>query len=210
MGKGRLSDKPVFIGLAGTLNAGKDALSDVLESDYGFLHVSTSDMLREIKRREFGDAKEALLLRNDPFINDLRKKRGPGFLIEIIHKEWESQKDQHPGGYVASGIRAIGEAEAVVDHGGFVVFVDADVGVRHKRAISRRRDANDEITLEQFIAMEQSEIDVDPDDRNVQNLGAMKSMANLVIDNNQPSVEEFELHAIHELQSYLNSPRKQN
>jgi len=199
-----LNKRPLIIGLAGTLNAGKDSLAEYLAEKFGFLHVSTGDMVREMKRREFGaDSPKALLLRNDPYINRLREERGPGFLIDAINEDWAREKDKYPGGVVASGMRAIGEAETIIRLGGIIVFVDADSRIRYKRAIARDRDANDEMTYDEFMDTERSEIDVDPNDKSVQNLVAMKDMANLVIQNNQDSVESFQKAAVDALKHYL-------
>lgn len=203
---------PLFIGLAGTLNAGKDSLGEALARDYGFMHVSTGDMIRLMKKREFGeDSPQALLLRNDPYINNLRAEKGPGFLIEAIYEDWERQKDTYPGGFVASGMRAIGEAEAIQKLKGIIVFVDADPKVRYARAIARSRDANDKgRTFEEFIAQEQSEINVDPDDKNVQNLPAMKRMADIVIENDTTTIEDFQAQAISAIQKFVKKAGSSN
>ena len=199
-----LNDKPVFIGLAGTLNAGKDSFGEILANDYGFLHMSTSDMIRLMKKREFGDAPAALLLRNDPYINNLCSERGPGFLVQAVHDDWIKNKNKFSGGYVASAIRAIGEAEKVKELGGIIIFVDADPVVRYGRSQKRGRDANEKgKTFEEFIATEQSEIDVDPNDKSVQNLTAMKNMADLVIINEQNSIDEFQKLALYKLKQFL-------
>jgi dephospho-CoA kinase len=193
-----------IFGLAGTLNAGKDSLGEVLAEKYGFMHVSTSDMIRMMKKREFGDSPEALLLRNDPYINNLRKEQGPGFLVDEVHKEWLKNKSDYPGGFVASAIRAIGEAEKIHELGGKIIFVDADPKIRYKRSQLRQRDANEKgKSFEEFMSTERSEIDVDPDDKSVQNLMAMKKMADIVIVNNYDSVEEFQLEALAKLKKFL-------
>jgi len=199
-----LSKQPVFIGLAGTLNAGKDSLGEKLANDYSFLHMSTSDMIRLMKKREFGDTPQALLLRNDPYINKLRSERGPGFLVQAVHDDWQAQKDKYPGGYVASAIRAIGEAETVKDLGGIIVFVDADPRIRYERSQLRGRDANEKgKSFEEFMASEQLEIDVDQNDKSVQNLSAMKKMADLILINEQNTIEEFQESALEKLKSFI-------
>lgn len=200
----RLSEKPLIIGLAGTLNAGKDSLGAVLSDEYGFLHMSTSDMIREMKKREFGDSPQALLLRNDSYINKLRAERGPGFLVQEVYNNWQKSSDRYPGGCVASAIRAIGEAEKIHELGGIVIFVDADPQIRYQRSQRRQRDANETgKSFEEFMATERSEIDVDPNDKSVQNLTAMKQMADIVIENNGDNIEEFQAVAVEELREKL-------
>lgn len=181
-----------IIGLAGTLAAGKDTVSQLLADKYHFLHVSTSDMLRAEKKRVFGNSPEAFLGRNDTFTNELRAKRGSGILIDLSHEEYERNKDKYPGGLVASGIRAIGEVEKIKELGGILVFVDADPKIRYGRLASRKRDANDHgVSFEEFNAMEQSESPKDPNDKVVQNLPAMKRMADIVIVNNGNDIAAF-------------------
>lgn len=194
----------MIFGLAGTLNAGKDSLGNWLQEQHGFLHVSTSDMIRKMKRDAFGDGPESLLTRNDPFINNLRAERGPGFLIDAVYGEWLEVKETYPGGCIASGVRAIGEEERIHELGGKLIFVDADPMIRYERAMKRARDAN-EIgrTFEEFMATERSEIDVDHTDKNISNLGAMKAMADIVIENNAGSLDEFIAQAKIALKEYL-------
>jgi len=194
----------MIFGLAGTLNAGKDSLGNWLEEQHGFLHVSTSDMIRKMKRDAYGDGPESLLTRNDPFINNLRSERGPGFLIDAVYEDWLKVKDQYPGGCIASGVRAIGEEERIHELGGKLIFVDADPSIRYERAMKRARDAN-EIgrTFEEFMATERSEIDVEQTDKNISNLAAMKRTADIVIENNASSLEEFIAQAKITLKEYL-------
>ncbi len=189
-----------FIGLAGTLSAGKDSLANALAERHQLLHMSTSDMIRAMKRREFGDSPEALLVRNDPYINQLRADRGPGFLVDAVYEEWQAKREQYPGGVIASGIRAIGEAEAVHSKGGMIVFVDADPEIRYNRTQSRLRDANETgKTFDEFMATEQSEIGADPSDKSVQNLLAMKEMSDSIIMNNGDDLEQFVQEAENQL-----------
>lgn len=172
--------------------SGKDTVGQTLADKHGFLHVSTSDMLRAAKKKAFGDGPEALLTRNDPFANELRRTKGPGVLVELAIQEQKSRKNEFPGGVVASGIRSIGEAEAIHKAGGVIIFVDADSMVRYNRTISRKRDANEkQATYEDFMAMEQSERPDTNQDKTVQNLNAMKQMADIQILNNGNDMKAF-------------------
>ncbi len=190
------SNKPRIIGVAGTLGSGKDTVGDMLEERHGFFHVSTSDMLRAAKKKKYGDSPKALLLRNDPFANELRATKGPGVLVELAHDEYAKNQTKYPGGLVATAIRSIGEAEKVKDLGGVVVFVDADPKVRYDRVFSRKRDANDEkASFDDFIAMEQSESAAPKGDKTVQNLPAMKEMADIHLENNGNDIGAFQDYA---------------
>lgn len=181
--------KPTVIGVAGTMLSGKDSLSDYLVDQYGFAHASTGDMLRAEKKRVFGDTPEAVLLRNDPFANNLRAERGAGVLVELAYQEF--MKNGGGVGLVISGIRSIGEAEELKKIGGKFIFVDSDPKIRYERGHSRKRDHLDTMSYEEFLDMEASESDgLDQKDKTVQNLPAMKRVADVVI-NNDNNLERF-------------------
>lgn len=72
------------------------------------------------------------------------------------------------------------------------MFVDAEVKVRHKRSLARARDAVEYgITLEDFVGMEKSESPDDDSDKTLQNLPALKKMADVHILNNGNNLEAF-------------------
>lgn len=183
-------------GLAGTLASGKDTVAEMLAERHGFLHVSTSDMLRAEKKRVFGDSPEALLQRNDPYANKLRETKGPGVLVLLAKEDYDKNASKYPGGFVASGIRSIGEAEEIKKLGGEIIFVDADPKVRYARIAGRNRDSNDSaVSYEEFMAMEKSESDVDPTDKTIQNIPAMKERADILLENNGNDIEVFKNEA---------------
>jgi len=184
--------KPVIVGLAGTLASGKDTVAVLLTQNHEFLSVSTSDILRAAKKKAFGDSPQALLLRNDPFANELRARRGAGVLVELAYDEYQNKKNKYPGGLVVSGLRSIGEAEELKELGGVLIFVDADVKIRYQRAQSRNRDNIDsQVSFEDFVAMEMRESPVDSKDKVVQNLSALREMADLRLENNWANIEDF-------------------
>jgi dephospho-CoA kinase len=182
-----------ILGIAGSLNSGKDTVAQVLE-EHGFFHMSTSDMLRAKKKQAFGDSPEALLKRNDPFAIQLRADKGAGVLVELIDEQYKKVADTYPAGFVASGLRSIGEAEKIKQLGGSLVFVDADIGVRYERSLTRARDAVEHgITLEDFVNMEKSESPDDDFDKTLQNLPALKKMADVHIRNNGNDLKVFKI-----------------
>ena len=172
----------LIIGIAGTLSSGKDTLAEYLEHQKGFVHKSTSDMLRAEKKRIYGDSPEALLKRADPFANNLRSERGAGILVQLAYEE---SLVANAKCIVISGIRSIGEVEKLHEIGGRLLFVDADPDIRFKRAQSRKRDIQDIKSFEDFLAQEATESDnIDQTDKTVQNLPAMKRLADYVMHNN--------------------------
>lgn len=176
------SAKPIIIGVAGTLSSGKDSLAAWLESELHFMHKSTSDMLRAAKKEKFGDSPQALLLRADPFANELRASRGAGILVELAYEEFiRSTNDK----LVISGIRSIGEVEKLHELGGTLIFVDAEAEIRYLRAQARSRDIQDGMSLKEFMAQEASESEnIDEKDKTIQNLPATKQLADYIVENN--------------------------
>lgn len=177
-----------IIGIAGTLSSGKDTLAEYLENQKGFFHRSTSDMLRAEKKRIYGDSPEALLRRGDPFANNLRKEKGPGVLVELAYEDFLKSNSEN---LVVSGVRSIGEVEKLHEFGGILVFVDANAKVRFNRATGRGRDEQDQQTQEEFLAQEAIESkNLDPNDKTIQNLPAMKRLADVTLIN-EGTLEEF-------------------
>lgn len=177
------SAKPIIIGIAGTLSSGKDTLSKYLEEKRGFTHWSTSDMLRAEKKRIYSDSPEALLKRADPFANKLREERGAGVLVELAYDAFKKDGGTN---LAISAIRSIGEVEKLHELGGVLLFIDADPRLRYQRVQARQRDVQDNRTFEEFLAQEASESEgIDPADKTVQNLPAMRKLADHVLYNDE-------------------------
>jgi dephospho-CoA kinase len=75
--------------------------------------------------------------------------------------------------------------------GGVMVFVDADPKIRYERMRGRARDAETELTFEEFLANEQKEIS-GAKTASDQNLDAVKKMSDLYLENNGTKDEFFE------------------
>lgn len=173
--------KPTIIGIAGTILSGKDSLSNHLVNEYGFVHASTSDMLRAEKKLVYGDTPEAVILRNDPFANNLRAERGAGVLVELAFEDFAKTNGT---GLVISGIRTVGEVEKLHELGGRLIFVDSDPKIRYQRGHDRKRDHQDTMTFEEFLSQEATEHEgMDQKDKSVINLPAVKKLADIVIYN---------------------------
>jgi dephospho-CoA kinase len=167
-------NKPQLIGLAGTFAAGKDTVSHVLERDFGYMHVSTSEMVRKVAQERYDSIERPTLFQT---ANELRHENGPGALVI------EALKHEKP--LIISGLRSLGEAKQIKKAGGVLVFVDAPIEVRYERMRSRDRDAEAQLTLEQFTQNEQKEWHAGEDDADF-NLRDIKAMSDHVIDSNQP------------------------
>lgn len=147
---------PKIIGIAGTLGAGKDTASSLLESSLNYMHISTSDMVRAESVRVHRSIDRDKL---QATARSIRIAEGAGALsLRAIQQFRTERLSRELGGVIVSGIRAVGEAEAVQDNGGVVLFIDAPVEVRHARIASRRREGEVTATLQEFIDFETQEL----------------------------------------------------
>ena len=110
-----------------------------------------------------------------------RKRDGAGVFVR------HALQKPHP--LVITGIRSLGEAKELKNHGGVLLFVDAPSEVRYERMRSRNRDAEVGLTLEQFQANEAQEWHQGETDADF-NLRDIKAMADITIDNTLP-VDQF-------------------
>ncbi len=181
------SNKPTdIIGLAGTFASGKDTIAHHLVDDFGYTHVSTGDMVRKVAQEKYGSIERPVLFKT---ATELRYESGAGALV------LEALKEQRPT--VISGIRTLGEAKALLEAGGTLVFVDAPVEMRYERVQSRHRDKETELTLEQFIANEEKEMYAGPNDEDF-NIRGIRDLADVVVENTLP-LDAFITLVYHEL-----------
>lgn len=172
------SAKPEIIGVAGSFASGKDTVAHALANDYGYTHVSTGDMVREAAQRERGSIERPVLFE---VADEHRHRDGAG--VFVMHALEKSRP------LVITGIRSVGEAKALKAAGGILLFIDAPAEVRYERMRNRHRDAEVQLTLEQFKANEAREWHAGDDDADF-NLRDIKAMADVVMDNVVP-LEEF-------------------
>lgn len=190
-----------IIGIAGTNGSGKDALSEILQDNYGWLFISSSRdlIIPELKRlgrpleREQMAALTAEWRRQDPDGAVVRKA------VDKYHQENQDGKYK---GLAISSLRHPWEADRIHELGGKVVWVDADPKVRYDRIFSRGQGDKDKKTFEQFLAEEQAEMDHAGDEATL-NMGAVKAQADVTLKNNTDSLEEFKRAAQTALKNYL-------
>jgi len=175
------------IGISGSFASGQDTLAKHLRDKYGFIWFSTSDMVRKASMERHGSIERPQLAETATF---LRKTRGGGVLVEIGLEEYK--KSQPGAGLVLSGIRSIGEMNAVFNVHGMMVYTDADPKMRFERMVSRQRDNESTLTQDEFLGREQAEWHIgDKDtDFNKRDIRSYVEKQNMIIwnDTNQ---EEF-------------------
>lgn len=168
-----------LIGISGTFASGKDTIAEYLVRDFGYTHVSTSDMVRKIAMEKHGSIERPVLAQT---ATELRQTEGAGALVV------EALKEERP--LVITGIRSLGEAKALKSAGGVVLFVDAPLEVRYERVKTRNRDCETELTLEQFRASEEKEMYAGPTDADF-NIRGIGETADVTIVNDKLTLEEY-------------------
>jgi dephospho-CoA kinase len=145
-----------FIGVAGTAGSGKNTVADLLTKLFGLEDLSTSDMVRAITRRVYHQPHDFNPVRDQLYVvaNFLREEIDPATLVKLCILEGRARE---LGGGVISGLRSMGEADAVRAAGGIIIGVDADPKLRYERIYSRQRDTESQKTYEQFLEQDDYE-----------------------------------------------------
>ena len=126
-----------IIGIAGTNGAGKDTLGELLAERCHYKFRSVSDILRE-ELTERGLPHEREHLR--ALSTEWAREHGPGVLsVKTIEAYVEEEKREGYNGLAIGSIRRPGEAKAVQDEGGVVIWIDADRKLRYDRIQSGSR-----------------------------------------------------------------------
>ena len=176
----------MIIGLSGTFASGKDTLAHHLLQKHNFMHVSTGDMVRAVAEAEYGNTERPTLVKT---ANELRDKRGPGVLAELALERYELYRGGYTG-IVISGVRSLGEANAVQAKGGIILFTDAPIETRYERIKNRQRAHEEQLSLEDFKKSEELENHTVHDDPAVQDIAGVRELADIIVLNTD-DVEAF-------------------
>lgn len=144
----------MIIGISGSFSSGKNTLAEHLASAYGFFEVDTADIVREIAQAERGSIERPIL---HEVADELRHKYGGGVLVERALDRYHNSIRNYPGCSII-GLRSLGEAKAIKEQGGTLVFVDAPIEIRYQRMVERARDDEKVVTLEEFRQREETEL----------------------------------------------------
>jgi dephospho-CoA kinase len=146
-----MSTSPKVIGVSGAHASGQDTLAGHLAQTLGYVQFSTSDAVREVAQARYGSIERPILRKTGL---EIRTEKGAGALVEVALQHLE--KSGLPG-LVVSGIRTMGEMQAVLDAGGVMLYTDADPELRYKRMQARARDAEMHLSHEEFMEHEARE-----------------------------------------------------
>lgn len=185
-----------IIGLAGTHASGKDTIAELLAQKYGFCHISTGDIFREEAMKHYGSIDRPVVYNT---ANEIRKEHGHGAVSHIALKHYESVKNKYPKGVVISGFRATAEAQVVKDAGGLLIFTDAPANIRYERLLKRARAEEGTLSRAEFDERESAENGgTDP----AFNLKMIKTIADIVLNNDGDDIRAFEAEAEKALESF--------
>jgi dephospho-CoA kinase len=186
-----MNQKMRLIGVAGTAGAGKDTVAGLLCQMFELQNLSSGDFLRVITRYAYKEPYDFNPARDQLYevANFLRTQIHPATLVKLCILQARTQ--QIPG-TVISGLRSMGEAEAVREAGGLIVGVDADPHVRYERMTSRRRDAEAQWTLDEFLKQDEYENRGLSDSGPTRGIRSIIDSADVVV-NNSGTLEELKL-----------------
>ncbi|MBP3254447.1 MAG: AAA family ATPase [Bacteroidales bacterium] len=163
----------LVIGITGTLGAGKGTVVEMFK-EKGFVHYSARDFL---KKRVQSMGLEVNRDTLTEVANNARRLEGGGFIAKGLLKEAEKEGKN----CIIESIRNIKEVEYLKQNADFTLLcVDADINIRYQR-IRLRQSETDNVDFDTFVANERREMQ--SEDENKQNLGAVMRMADYTIDN---------------------------
>lgn len=163
----------MIIGITGTLGAGKTTVANYLASK-GFNHFSVRKFIAaEVEKRGLPVSRDTLV----DVANELRAAHGPAHIVISLSKE-AAQKSRNA---VIESIRAVGEAEELKAHGGYLLAVTANPKLRYERA-KLESSVTTPGSFEEFIKQEEREMN--STDPNKQNIAAVMLRADYQILNN--------------------------
>ncbi len=168
----------MIIGLSGPLCAGTDTFGEILKKELNFIWMSYSDILREEAR-----SRNIELTRKNlqDLGNELREKRGPGVLSELLIEKMEDSRD-----YVIGNIRNPGEVEVLRKKFGkefLLIHLDATPEIRFQRLLKRRREKDPE-TWEGFLKVEARDLGKNESESGQQHQKVFE-LADLKVENNE-------------------------
>lgn len=185
---------PAIVGIAGTNASGKDTLGELRSELTGAHMVSLSNILREeLDRRGITHERKNLGALGDEWRNEF----GFGVLAQKTIDAYLASGNQK--GLSLTSIRHPEEARVIQQHGGIIIWIDADRRVRYDRINSRPVDRiEDRVTFEEFCVQEDTEML--PNETNTMDMSAVKALADVFIDNNFASPEQYRQYLIGEFE----------
>ncbi len=179
--------KVKIYGLAGTNGAGKDSLAEMLVERHKFYFAIATDMLRdELEKRGLPTDR----VHKAQLSAEWRRQYGMAAIVDRAWEDFKKVKDQYDGIIIGS-LRHPGEVDKIHELGGEVIWVDADPQIRYARIQNNDRGrVEDRKTFDEFMADEAREMQPEGDEATL-HVAAVKTKANIFIDNNGNDITAF-------------------
>jgi dephospho-CoA kinase len=196
-----MKTKLKIIGVAGTAAAGKDTVAELLCRLFQMQNLSSGDVVRAVTRHVYHLPPDFNPVRDQLYevANYMRNEIDPAAIVKLCVLEAQAMNIPRA---VISGLRSMGEAEAIRHAGGVIIGVDADPHVRYERINSRARDAESQKTLEEFLKQDEYENRGLSDSGPARGIRSIIESADLIISN-AGSLEELELELQHSVAPLL-------
>jgi dephospho-CoA kinase len=190
---------PQIIGISGTNGAGKDELGLLLAERCGYHFHTVSDLLRhELARQGKPQTRANMASLSKKWRNE---SGDDGIMFTKAIAEYFVEKEEKGyKGLVLVNARHPEEAKVVQKNHGAVIWVDADQRIRYNRIQAGNRGRHeDDSTFEEFQADEYREMHPPADaPRGTLHMDAVKKLADIRIENDFPTVEEYRAYLIKE------------
>lgn len=179
-----------LIGLAGAAGSGKDMAAEIICREFGAENLSTGDLIRTITRYIYRLSPDFNPVRDQLFevATFIRNEIDPATTVKLCILQAKELKIELA---LLSGLRTVGEADALKSAGGVIVGIDAEPKIRYERIYSRKRDAESNKTYEEFLVQDAFENDGVSDSGAGRGIRHIVANADAVIANNG-SFEAFE------------------
>ena len=137
-----------LIAVVGQAGSGKDTAANYIAKKFGYVHVSTADILRDyITKNNLGELTRENMSK---VVEELRRVEGNDVLVIIALESNNHDK------IVLSALRHPEESALVKSLGGILIDTKADLKSRYDRNSARGR-VGDDISLEGFEKIEKHE-----------------------------------------------------
>lgn len=183
-----------IVGIGGLPRSGKDTLAEIFMQS-GYFGVSLGDIVRDQSRLRHSEEPDPISVANmTETSNYLRQSKGADFALEeALERYRRAQAEKDYVGLVVFSVRAPVEADFILEHGGELIWVEAQDEVRHHRAMNNLRPGEPEVSLEQFKSQESLQWRPQPGvpEEAQMNVSYIKSKATRTVLNEEDSLELF-------------------